>query len=249
MTGQRRVAVVTGASRGIGRAIAVRLAAEGHDVVLVARDAAALGITASAVTSLGTRAVPMACDLERLDEVAGVIPQVMDILGRVDVLVNNAGLFVNGSVATLEPAMLERVLRVNTVTPALLCRAAAEHMAPQRYGRIVNIASVAGLRGVPHAAAYAMSKAALVSLTRCLAIECGRRGITVNCVAPGMIDTPMTDEFRADDDRRGWALGLSAMRRWGRVEEVADAVAHFASEAAAFTTGQVLAVDGGWTAA
>jgi NAD(P)-dependent dehydrogenase (short-subunit alcohol dehydrogenase family) len=246
-SGDQRVALVTGASRGIGLAIAERLAREGRDLVLTARDADGLAAAADRLRVHGGTVLSFACDLGDIDAVSSLVPHTVDALGRIDVLVNNGGMFANGSVADIDVPSWEQVVRVNSTAPIVLCQGAVAHMSERRFGRIINIASVAGLRGVPHAAAYAMTKAALVSLTRCLATEVARAGITVNCVAPGMIHTDMTDEFRVDQRRTAWALNLAPMRRWGQAAEVADAVAYFAAEGAGFTTGQVLAVDGGWS--
>lgn len=245
--GNKRVALVTGASRGIGRAIALGLAARGFDVALndIPRQAKELDDAASAVRALGRRAVAVHADVSLKAEVEAMIEKTVAELGAVHAVVNNAGILIAAPVETLAEAHWDSVMDVNAKGTFLVIQAALPLMKEQSYGRICNIASIGGKHGAPHQAHYSASKAAVMGFTRVLAQELGPLGITANCVCPGIILTDM-GRVNLDDPsvRAAWAA-KTAMARIGDPEDVVGPVAFFCSDDSAFVTGQTLNVDGG----
>ena len=238
-----QVAVVTGASQGIGRAIAETLAANGATVALVARSAARLDEVTAAIRAAGGRAEPHPCDVSQSAEVTAVVERIHASLGRIDILVNNAGVTRDTLLPRMSDEEWDEVLSTNLRGPFLFMRAVSRPMMQQRYGRIVNVASVSGLIGNPGQANYSASKAGLVGMTRTVAKELAGRKITVNAVAPGFIASDMTA-----------ALGPALLdevkkrvpaKRLGEAWEVAEAVLFLVAPASAYITAQVLTVDGG----
>ncbi|HET7290882.1 MAG TPA: 3-oxoacyl-[acyl-carrier-protein] reductase [Vicinamibacteria bacterium] len=239
-----RVSVVTGASRGIGRALAKALAAEGSTVLLGARDEARLKDAVDEIGAAGGTAAALALDIASRSSVAAAFEKVLAEHGRIDHLVNNAGITRDGLLLRMKPEQWDEVVATN-LTGAFHCtQAALKPMLKARYGRIVNITSVVGLMGNAGQANYAASKAGVIGFTKAVAREVATRGITVNAVAPGFIETDMTAAM-TDKAREAVASSIP-MERIGRPEDVAGAVVFLVSDAAGYVTGQVLAVDGGF---
>ncbi len=237
-----RAAIVTGASRGIGRAIALRLASAGASVVAGARSDHAEPVVREMEAAGGT-AIAVALDVTETASISAMTQTALDRFGRVDVLVNNAGIVRDQLLLRMKPEEWDAVIATNLTAAFACCRAVLRPMLKQRSGRIVNIGSVVGRTGNPGQANYAASKAGLEGFTRSLAIEVASRGITANVVAPGMIETDMT---AALDQRAHEALcGRIPMGRLGTVDDVAAAVCFLASDDASYITGQVVSVNGG----
>jgi 3-oxoacyl-[acyl-carrier protein] reductase len=239
-----RVVLVTGASRGIGRGIAEACGREGATVVAAARAEAKAREVVDAIVAAGGRATPLALDVARRESVDEAFSRLQSEHGRLDGLVNNAGITQDTLLLRMKPEQWDDVLRTN-LTGAFLCtQAALRPMLKQRAGRIVNITSVVGLTGNAGQANYAASKAGLVGFTKSVAREVASRSITVNAVAPGFIETDMTAAM-TDKAKEAVAGGIP-MGRIGSAADVAGAVVYLLSDAAAYVTGQVLAVDGGF---
>ena len=239
-----RAAVVTGGSRGIGRAVCVALAKQGCNVVVnYCHGEAAAAETAALCKELGVEAVTVQADVSTAEGCKKLFEEAVNAFGRVDILVNNAGVTRDNLILRLSEEDFDTVLNANLKGAFLCCKEAARRMVRQRYGRIINLSSVVGLRGNAGQTNYSASKAGLIGLTKSLAKELASRNVTVNAVAPGFIATDMTAALT--DAARTAALGAIPMGRMGAPEDVARAVAFLAGDSAAYITGQVLAVDGG----
>ena len=239
-----KTAVVTGGSRGIGRAVCLELAKGGANVVLCyAGNEAAAAETVSACEALGAKALAVKCDVADGEQVKALMDEAVKAFGRIDILVNNAGITRDGLLMMMKEADFDAVISANLRGTFLCMKAVARTMMKQRYGRIVNLSSVVGLRGNAGQVNYAASKAGVIGMTKSLAKELASRGVTVNAVAPGFIDTDMTAAM--PEAAKTATLATIPMGRLGAPEDVARAVAFLASDEAAYITGQVLAVDGG----
>ena len=239
-----RVALVTGGSRGIGRAVAEHLAADGHRVVVnFVRSKDEAQAVVGAISEAGGEAIAVGADVSTEDGVAALFASVEESLGPVEVLVNNAGVVRDNLLLRMSADDWDDVLAVNLRSVYLCTKTALRPMLKARWGRVVSITSVSGLSGNPGQANYAAAKAGIVGFTKSVAKEVGSRGITVNAVAPGFIETDMTSGIEAAG--RELAQAQISVGRFGTPQEVSAAVGYLASEQAAYITGQVLVVDGG----
>jgi 3-oxoacyl-[acyl-carrier protein] reductase len=238
-----KVALVTGASRGIGTAIARRLAAEGATVLAAARTSEALEKVVAEAAAAGGKASAVRVDVADPESIAEAVKSALAAHGQIDVLVNNAGVTEDNLILRMTKEAWDRVIATNLTGVFLLTQAVVKSMVRKRYGRIVNVTSVVGLMGNPGQANYAASKAGLVGLTKTVARELASRNITCNAVAPGFVATAMTD--RMTDEARAKIASEIPLERLGTADDVAAAVAYLASDEAAYVTGHVLNVSGG----
>jgi len=238
-----QVALVTGSGRGIGQAIALALAAQGANLVINDVDAASAQVTAGDIEARGRQALVSGANVVDEAQMEAMVEAVMARFGRLDIPVNNAGLTRDGLLIRMKEDQWDLVLDVNLKGAFVCTKSAARPMMKARHGRIVNIASVAGITGNPGQANYSASKGGLIALTKTTALELAPRGITCNAVAPGFIETAMTQQL-ADEVREGWMKRIP-LARAGTAEDVAAAVCFLAGPASTYVTGQVLVVDGG----
>jgi len=240
-----QVALVTGAARGLGRAIAMTLAGAGAKVACIDVNEETLAETVAAIEAGGGTALAVACDVTDSDRVNEAVQQVVAEWGGLNIVVNNAGITRDSLILRMKDDQWDSVISINLRGTFLFTRAAIRPMMKSRYGRIINIASVSGLMGNPAQANYSASKAGVIGLTRTVAREVAKRGITVNAVAPGFIATDMTAKL--GDEILEEVSKQIPLGHLGHPQDIADAVLYLASEAAGFITGQVLTVDGGLT--
>jgi NAD(P)-dependent dehydrogenase (short-subunit alcohol dehydrogenase family) len=247
LTGQ--VALVTGAARGLGNAISLALAHAGADVALGLRNMNARGDLADQIGAMGRRAIPLQMDVQHLDQIFQAVDDTVRHLGRLDILINNAGLAPDNLAENVREEDFDLTLAVNLKGTFFASQAVGRVMIRQRSGRIINLSSQAGFVALPTESVYCMTKAAIAHLTKCLALEWGKHNITVNAVAPTFIRTPGTEGALADPEFRSDVIErIAALHRIGEPMDVAGAVVFLASSAASLITGETILIDGGWTA-
>lgn len=240
-----QTALVTGASQGLGKAIAIRLGECGAKVLCVARNADKLAETVAAIEAAGGQGVALGCDVTDRDAVAALFEQVENEYKRLDILVNNAGITRDTLLPVMSDEQWDEIIAANLTSCFLFCRAGGRLMMRQRYGRIINMSSVSGLIGNPGQTNYSATKAGMIGLTRSMSKELAKRKVTVNAVAPGFIESDMTKALGADlMDKVKERIPAA---RLGTADDVAACVVFLASRAASYVTGQVLTVDGGMT--
>jgi len=244
LTGRR--AIITGASRGIGEASALRLARNGARVALVSRKREGLEAVADKLRAVSGESLVVTANMSRPEDVEGIVPRVVEAWGGVDILVNNAATNpVFGPLTDLSLEAWDKVMTTNVTGPFLLTRETGRQMAKQGAGVIVNIASTGGIEPSPMLGAYSVSKASVIMLTKAFAVELGRSGIRVNCIAPGLVETRFADVLVNTPEIHDAYVKRAALGRHGQPDEIASAVHFLASDASAYMTGQVMVIDGG----
>ncbi len=244
-----KVALVTGSARGLGRAISLALANAGADVALGFRDVSADAGLPAEVESLGRRALPLQMDMSRVEQIFAAVNRTVAHFGRIDILVNNAGIAPGNLAENVREEDYDLTMAVNVKGTFFASQAAGRVMIRQKSGRIINVSSQAGFVALPTESIYCTTKAAIVHLTKCLAVEWGQHNITVNAVAPTFIKTPGTEEYLADPVAHADTVErIAALHRIGEPMDVAGSVVFLASPAASLITGHTILIDGGWTA-
>lgn len=239
-----RRALVTGSSRGIGLSLATALAGAGADVVINSRDPEALGVAATALAEGGARVRAVAFDVTSAESVADAIAHIEGEIGPIDILVNNAGMQHRAPLEDFPDEMFERVLATNLTSVFTVGKAVARHMIPRGYGKIINISSLASTVARNTISAYSASKAGVSNLTRAMAVEWARHGITANGIAPGYFRTELNEALIADPEFNAWVERRTPMGRWGELAELSGAAIFLASDASRFVNGHILYVDG-----
>lgn len=244
-----RVALITGGSKGLGQAMARGLASAGADLLLTSRNEVEVQQTAEDIAGqYPSKVIGLGADVTKPEDAQRAVDHAVEKLGKIDILINNAGINIRGPIEDLTPEQFQQVMETNTTGPWLMCRAVARHMKHAGYGRVVNISSTLGAVGLADRSPYATSKGALVMMTKVLALEWAEQGITVNAICPGPFLTPMNEPV-ANTEFSNHVIGSCvAMRRWGELHEIQGAAIYLASDASSFVTGTTLFVDGGWTA-
>ncbi len=237
-------AIITGASRGIGRAIAMEFAKNGANIALIyGSNREAMEKTVNEIKALGVNAVAYQCDVSSFNETKETIGKILDDFSHIDILVNNAGITKDGLLLTMDESSFDRVVDTNLKGSFNMIRHLYSHMMRQRKGRIINISSVSGLMGNPGQANYSSAKAGVVGLTKTVAKELAGRNVTCNAIAPGFIETDMTESL--SDKTKSAAVDLIPLKRMGSPEEVAKLAAFLASDNSGYITGEVIKIDGG----
>lgn len=243
------VAIVTGGSKGLGEAMAAGLASAGANLLLVSRNEDEAKAAAATIASeYPVKAIGMAADVSSEDQVVAMVARCMEEFGKIDILINNAGINIRGPIEQLSLNDFRKVQSINVDAMWLCCKHVAGVMKERKYGRIINMASTLGLVGLANRTPYATSKGAVVQMTRALGLEFALDQITVNAICPGPFLTPMNVPIADSEEAKKFIVGATALERWGRLEEIQGAAIFLASPAASYMTGSMLTIDGGWTA-
>lgn len=244
-----RVAFVTGGSKGLGKAMAAGLASAGAKVVLVSRNEEESRAAADEIQQdYGQPTLGLAADVTSVSEIKAAVQKSMDHFGRIDALINSAGINIRGSIEDLTLEEFKEVQEINVTGTWICCKEIIPHMKSARYGRIINMASTLGLVGLANRTPYTSSKGAIVQLTRGLGLELAEFGVTCNAICPGPFLTPMNEPIADSEEARKFIVGAVALNRWGKMEEIQGAAIFLASDASSYMTGSMVTVDGGWTA-
>ncbi|WP_417375721.1 SDR family NAD(P)-dependent oxidoreductase [Gimesia maris] len=244
-----RVAIITGGSKGLGSAMAEGLASAGADLLLTSRNQDEVEATAAQIQSdYGNKVIGMAADVTDPDQVAAMTERAISEFGKIDILINNAGINIRGPIDDITLEEFQDVQNVNVTGPWLCVRSVVPHMKKAQYGKIINLASTLGLVGMSNRTPYTSSKGAMVQMTRALGLELCEYGITCNAICPGPFLTPMNEPFAETEEIKKFIVGAVAMNRWARMEEIQGAAIFLASDASSYMTGSMVTVDGGWTA-
>jgi NAD(P)-dependent dehydrogenase (short-subunit alcohol dehydrogenase family) len=244
-----KAAIITGGSKGLGEAMAAGLASAGADVLITSRhEEEAASVAKQIADDFGHKAIGIKADVAAPDEVDAMVNRAITEFGKIDILINNAGVNIRGPIDELSYEDFQKVQQINVDGIWLCCRAVIPHMKQAKYGRIINMGSTLGVVGLSNRTPYATSKGAVVQMTRALGLEMAPFGISVNAICPGPFLTPMNIPIAEDEQTKKFIVGAVALERWGEMNEIQGAAIFLSSDASSYMTGSLVTVDGGWTA-